>query len=257
MKELRLLPLVIVAIGALLTLKGIGLVFGEAQIFGGTGPAMAQEAEDAAEAGETEDAAADMAEDAAAMAPEEGQAEPAGEADDQMAADGEAQEEPTFLERVMNGNSRSRDALLESLAERRKELEARDEELDLRENLLKAAEQRLEQRIAELKEIEARISVAEEERKTQEIERVKGLVTMYENMKPKDAARIFNRLDMPVVVKIASLMSAQQMSLVLAEMDSEVAQRLTIEMSADPEETPMAPGGGGELPKIVGTRPAN
>lgn len=251
MKDVRLLPLVIVAIFALLALKGIGLVFGEAPIFGGSGPAMAQEA------GEPKDAkAGEPGTDAAGAGNVAGDtAEGKTSAEGDMASQGE--EEPSFLDRVMGGKSRSRDALLESLSERRVELDARGEELDLRENLLKAAEQRVEQRIAELKELEARITAADDQRKLEEDERMKGLVTMYENMKPKDAARIFNRLDMPVVVKVASLMSARQMSLVLAAMDSAVAQQLTLELSADPADLLASPDVGGDLPQIVGTQPAN
>jgi flagellar motility protein MotE (MotC chaperone) len=146
---------------------------------------------------------------------------------------------------------------MDNLAERRKQLEARGEELDLRENLLKAAEQRVEKRIAELKELEARLSAADAERKQEDEERMKGVVTMYESMKPKDAARIFNDLDMEVVVKVASRMSARQMSAVLAEMDSVPAQQLTLALSADPADPADAPQVGGDLPQIVGTRPAN
>ena len=259
MSEIRLLPLVIIAVGALFALKGIGLFFGEAYLIGGGGPAMAQDA-GAQDAGEPDAGAEDPM-------PAEGDQPPADGGD---AADGgepeqntkktaaEAKEdEPSFLQRVLGGESRSRDAVLESLGERRKELEAREKEIDLRENLLKATEQRVEQRIGELKELEARLSAVDEQRNDEDDERLKNVVTMYESMKPKDAARIFNKLDMSVVVDVASKMSARQMALVLAEMESEVAQRLTLELSAKPVQPVADANAGGELPKIMGTRPAN
>ena len=269
MKGLRLLPLVIIAIGALLVLKGVGLIVGEPNLIGGSGPALAQNAaqETAGEQGDGQDAAGqdaagqdssgqDTAGQAGAEQPD-GQTG-GGKTTANKPPEAAKSEEPSFLERVLGTESRSRDAILDSLGERRKELEEREKELDLRENLLKAAEQRLEQRIAELKDLEARITAVEADRKGEDDERIKNVVTMYESMKPKDAARIFNRLDMSVVSKVASLMSARQMALVLAEMDSEVAQRLTLELSAKSVDPIADTGGtGGELPKIVGTRPVN
>jgi hypothetical protein len=49
-------------------------------------------------------------------------------------------------------------------------------------------------RLAELKAVEAGINVATGRKKEAEAARFKGLVTMYENMKPRDAAKIFDRL---------------------------------------------------------------
>lgn len=252
MKNLRLLPLVIIAVGALLVLKGVGLIVGEPNLVGGSRPALAQDSAAPQDGGAQETAGQGEA------PPPDGQDQASAQAD----ADGQKApantDEPSFLERVLGSESRSREAILDSLGERRQELEAREKELDLRENLLKAAEQRLEQRIAELKDLEARITAVEAERKGEDDEQMKNVVTMYESMKPKDAARIFNRLDMSVVSKVASLMSARQMALVLAEMDSEVAQRLTLELSAKSVDPIADTGGaGGELPKIVGTRPVN
>ena len=55
-------------------------------------------------------------------------------------------------------------AVLESLQQRRQELETRSRELEVRDSLLKAAEKRIEQRLQELKEMEARVTgVGEEE----------------------------------------------------------------------------------------------
>ena len=42
--------------------------------------------------------------------------------------------------------------MLESLAQRRQELETRAREIDVRDSLLKAAEKRIEQRLQELKD---------------------------------------------------------------------------------------------------------
>ena len=90
-------------------------------------------------------------------------------------------------------------AVLERLQERRHELDQRARELDVREGLVSAAEKRLEAKVIELKEIEARITAATGKKDEEAAARVKSLVVMYENMKAKDAAKIFDRLDMRIV----------------------------------------------------------
>src|SRR3977135_382837 len=59
--------------------------------------------------------------------------------------------------------SASERAILERLQSRRQELEARAREIDIRENLLKAAEKRIESRVEEMKGGESRSKTATEE----------------------------------------------------------------------------------------------
>lgn len=142
-------------------------------------------------------------------------------------------------------------AVLESLNQRRQELEARARELDLRENLLAATEKRVEARLAEIKETEARINATVHKKDEAEAARFKSLVSMYENMKAKDAAKIFDRLDMRVLLELASQINPRRMSDILAQMSPDVAERLTGEIAArsgaveKPAATP-------DLPKIEG-----
>jgi flagellar motility protein MotE (MotC chaperone) len=147
--------------------------------------------------------------------------------------------------------SPSERALLERLQARRQELEARQREIDIRESLLKSAEKRIESKVEEMKATESRMSSTVAEQKEAEAQRMKGLVTMYESMKPKDAARVFDRLEMGVLIEIASLIAPRKMSDILGLMQSESAERLTVEMAR-------RAGAGdrsaeaGELPKIEG-----
>src|SRR3984893_2228822 len=103
---------------------------------------------------------------------------------------------------VENGRPQSpaETALLERLQERRAELDARAKELEMRESLLKAAEKRLEGRIAELKDLESRVNSSVQQRDEGDASRLKNIVVMYENMKAKDAAKIFDRLDLKILV---------------------------------------------------------
>ena len=146
-------------------------------------------------------------------------------------------------------------AVLESLQLRRQELEARSREMEVRDSLLKAAEKRIEQRLQDLKDTETRISGASAKRDEDDLAKFKSLVTMYENMKAKEAAKIFDRLDLRVLVEIAQKMNPRRMSDILGVMTPEAAERLTIEIAnrsgaigAGNNNAPSAP----ELPKIEG-----
>jgi flagellar motility protein MotE (MotC chaperone) len=146
--------------------------------------------------------------------------------------------------------SASERAVLERLQARRQELEARAREIDIRENLLKAAEKRIESRVEEMKSVESRISTATEQKSEVDIARFKGIVTMYEGMKPKDAARVFDRLEMPVLIEIASQIAPRKMSDILGLMSAEAAERLTVELARRASSDKSATV---ELPKIEGT----
>jgi len=146
--------------------------------------------------------------------------------------------------------SASERAILERLQSRRQELEARAREIDIRESLLKAAEKRIEGRVEELKAVEQRISTATEQKSEADAARFKGIITMYEAMKPKDAARVFDRLEMSVLFEIASQIAPRKMSDILGLMSPEAAERLTTEMArrAGADKSASAV----ELPKIEG-----
>jgi flagellar motility protein MotE (MotC chaperone) len=129
-------------------------------------------------------------------------------------------------------------ALLERLQERRQELDSRARELDLRESMLKAAEKKLETQTA-VEEAggggaKAGPMAQRKEKEEAENARFKGVVTMYETMKPKEAAKIFDRLDIRVLLDVASQIKPQIMAAILAQMSPEAAERLTIELAVKP-----------------------
>ncbi len=127
--------------------------------------------------------------------------------------------------------SASERAILERLQSRRQELEARAREIDIRESLLKSAEKRIEGKVEEMKAVESRISTATGVKSETDAARFKGIITMYEGMKPKDAAKVFDRLEMSVLFEIASQIAPRKMSDILGLMQTEAAERLTVEMA--------------------------
>jgi flagellar motility protein MotE (MotC chaperone) len=146
--------------------------------------------------------------------------------------------------------SASERAILERLQSRRQELEARAREIDIRESLLKAAEKRIESRVEELKAVESRISTATEQKSAADAARFKGIITMYEGMKPKDAAKVFDRLEMSVLFEIASQVAPRKMSDILGLMSPEAAERLTVELARRAGSDKSASAA--DLPKIEG-----
>ena len=183
--------------------------------------------------------------------PKEGAASPAAEkpADPKYAKSPPKAQSGTVVQLDAQHVSPAERALLERLSERRQELEKRQSELDMRDTLLKAAEKRLEQRINELKEAEERIVAATARKEEAEVQRLKNLVTMYENMKAKDAAKIFERLDVNLATEVAKLIPPRRMSDIMAQMSPDAAQRLTVELAARRENGQPKPP---ELPKIEG-----
>ncbi len=149
--------------------------------------------------------------------------------------------------RPVSGSER---AVLERLQSRRQEIEARAREIDIRENLIKGAEKRIEGRIEELKAGEARNMVSGQQKNETDAARFKSIVTMYEGMKPKDAAKVFDRLEMSVLFEITSQMAPRKMSDILGQMQPEAAERLTVELAR--RATADRGSSVNDLPKIEG-----
>ncbi len=122
-------------------------------------------------------------------------------------------------------------ALLEQLRARRAALEAREQAGAEREVLLAAAERRLARRVEELGALQARLEALERERAAREEEGLRGLVKLYEGMRPRDAARIFDELELPVLLSIADRMREAKAAPVLAAMRPERAREVTAELA--------------------------
>jgi flagellar motility protein MotE (MotC chaperone) len=241
-RNIRVIPVVLVAVAGLATLKVAGLVINGGYVFDyqpkQVKKSWAQEnlnfpgGEDPDITGSTHGAPKEAPKPAAPETQLEGT--------------------PVKMDEAQPQVSASERAILERLQARRQEIESRQREIDIRESLLKSAEKRIENKVEEMKAVESRISATQAEQKAAEAQRLKGLVTMYEGMKPKDAARVFDRLEMGVLIEIASAIAPRKMSDILGLMSSEAAERLTVEMAR------RANGGGdqaasaSDLPKIDG-----
>lgn len=244
MKTVRLLPIVVMAASALLVLKVTGLVTNGGYTLTGVPGLVAQESGGTAEA---ELAAAEVAAralfDTLPTPAADGQPVPT------MEFDTEREGRPIAL--VEDDTER---VILERLSTRRAELDALAEELELRLSVVEAAEARLEERMAELTAIEARINSTIDGREARDAEQFAGLVAMYENMRPADAATIFNDLDMSVLLRVSRSMNPRKLGPIMAKMQPEKAQNLTVRMASadDVVAVEVAQDGFAHLPQIIG-----
>jgi flagellar motility protein MotE (MotC chaperone) len=152
------------------------------------------------------------------------------------------------------GADHSEKAVLESLSARRTELDTRETELAMRLALIEAAEKRVAERQAALETLQTQVAALVDEKKAAEEEQFKGLVSMYETMKPKEAALIFNELDPKVLLRVAKAMNPRKMAPIMAKMLPEKAQRLTVGLAEDdvPPEPTATAADMQALPQIVG-----
>lgn len=155
--------------------------------------------------------------------------------------------------------------VLEKLAERRRQLDARMKELELREAMIKSAEKTLDDKLGELKQGETRAEAARATREGSAGPSLKSLVVMYEAMKPRDAARVFEKMEPRMLVTLARQMNPRKLSEVMAQMTPDAAEKLTaglIRASTEGQAMPAAappaaaPSTQPELPELPRLKPA-
>jgi flagellar motility protein MotE (MotC chaperone) len=120
--------------------------------------------------------------------------------------------------------------ILQQLAVRRDQLDAREKEIQMRTGLLNAAEERINKKIAELQTLRVTIDGLIKKFDAQQDAKLKSLVKIYENMKPKDAAKIFEELEMDTLLEVAERMKERKLADILAKMPPERAREVTVEL---------------------------
>lgn len=214
----RLLPPTIALMGALLSLKSVALV--RSLVNGPSAPAPTMIAV-AQAAGHGEAKPAEKTQDKPAKP---AAAKPDGKEDAAPAAAAPpAPSDPPV--------SAAERAVLLDLRQRRQELDARDAALAARESMLTAAEQKLAVRVGELTALQKRLEALEAGRAQREEASWQGLVKVYETMKPRDAATIFNDLEKDVLLNVLDRMKDSKAALVLAAMNPDRAREATTQLA--------------------------
>ena len=135
--------------------------------------------------------------------------------------------------------------LLQQLAERRQVLESREQEFEIRTGLLAAAESRIDKKVEELKVLRETISGLIKTFDAQQDAKLLSLVKIYENMKPKEAAKIFEELQMDTLLEVAERMKERKLAPIMAKMHPEKARDMTVELSRLRQLPPVGQQAGG------------
>ena len=96
---------------------------------------------------------------------------------------------------------------------------------------MKAAEKRISKRVAELTLLQRTIQDLIKTHDDQQESKMKSLVKIYEAMKPKDAARIFEQLDLDTLLIVVERMKERRLAPVMAQMNPEKAKDITVQLS--------------------------
>ncbi len=145
--------------------------------------------------------------------------------------------------------------ILERLKERRTEIEAKNREIEMRDSLLRTTERKLDEKIGQLRTLENQLET-NQQKSNDPKQRFKPLVTMYESMKPKEAARVFDRLDIKVLMDIVQQMNPRKVAEILAAMEPAAAERLTVALARQAANVAevAVPAADGELPRLNAPR---
>jgi flagellar motility protein MotE (MotC chaperone) len=121
--------------------------------------------------------------------------------------------------------------VLLELRQRREQLDAREAAVIERESLLTATGQKLSARVAELQALQKKLEALDAMRQERDNASWQGLVKLYEAMKPRDAATIFNELDMVVLLQVVDRMKEAKAAPVLAAMQPDKARDVTAQLA--------------------------
>lgn len=128
--------------------------------------------------------------------------------------------------------SDSERALLLDLRKRRQELDAREQALTARKSVLAAAEHKVDQRVAELQALQQRLEALETARTQRQDANWGGLVKLYANMKPREAAKIWDDLETQVLLELLDRMNERKAAPILAAMQPDRAREITEKLAA-------------------------
>lgn len=113
------------------------------------------------------------------------------------------------------------------LSKRDQDLRKREHSLKKEALLLRAAENSLDEKLKEFNLLKGDLDKLLKRLEEHENKQTSDLVKMYEAMKPKQAAGIFNRLELMLSIQLIKRMNRKKAALLLAAMDSQKAKDIT------------------------------
>jgi len=123
------------------------------------------------------------------------------------------------------------ESLLLAIQERDAQLSDREQRLNDREQVLRVAALKIEEQMTELEDAEQRLSgtiALADEAAEKDVQR---LTSVYENMKPKNAATIFETMDINFAAGFLMRMRPEAAAAVLSNLSSEAAYSVSVVMA--------------------------
>ena len=121
--------------------------------------------------------------------------------------------------------------LLQNLVRRREELDHWQKNIEVKEAALDATEKRVNDKISQIEAMKKEVSNLLAQYNEKEDAKIRSLVKIYQSMKPKDAARIFDELDMPILLLVVDKMPEKNTAPILALMDPKKAKQITVQLA--------------------------
>ncbi len=147
--------------------------------------------------------------------------------------------------------------LLQSLSKRREELERWENNIQIKEAALGATQKRIDDKIKQIEAMKKQVAVLLAQYNDKEDAKINSLVKIYENMKPAEAARIFDEIEMPILLMVINAMAEKKAAPILAAMNPKKAKQLTVELANERKintkittgaESQIAPSASGNTP---------
>lgn len=127
--------------------------------------------------------------------------------------------------------------MLENLSNRRKELDEKESQLNEKQKLIEIAAAQVEDKLKQVKDLQSSVQDLLAKYNEKEDSKIQSLVRIYQAMKPADAAKIFDELDMEILLQVISKMKETNAASIIANMNPAKAKDLTIKIARQKELT--------------------
>lgn len=121
--------------------------------------------------------------------------------------------------------------VLKNLRTRRLELEKHEKALNAREKELSIVESQINDKIAKLQTLEKKVKLLLGQFDKEQARKKRGLIKIYENMKPPEAAKILEQLNLVILLEVIENMSQRKVAPILAKMDPVKARIITEQLA--------------------------
>lgn len=123
------------------------------------------------------------------------------------------------------------EALLKAIRERQAQLDAAEEKINTREQLLRVSKIKIEEQLGSLERAEERLAATLALADQAAENDVQRLTAVYENMKPKEAAEIFETMDINFAAGFLMRMRPDAAAGIMTNLKSEAAYSISVVMA--------------------------